>query len=189
MTSAGLLLHPVRLRIVQQFLGRGQLTTSALQQHLADVPSATLYRQVAALLDGDVLDVVDERRVRGAVERTYVLRSAAASVQSEEAAKMSEAEHRESFLTFVAGLLGDFDRYVERGDVDLARDLVGYHQRATNLSDEEMRDFIRDLRTVIEPRLHRAPSPERKRRLITTILMPDVDPSSPLGPDAAANPT
>jgi hypothetical protein len=102
---------------------------------------------------------------------------------------MSEAEHRESFLTFVAGLLGDFDRYVERGDVDLARDLVGYHQRATNLSDEEMRDFIRDLRTVIEPRLHHAPSPERKRRLITTILMPDVDPSSPLGPDAAANPT
>ena len=44
--SAGLLLHPVRLRIVQAFLGGRRLTTAQLRTALPDVSPATLYRQV-----------------------------------------------------------------------------------------------------------------------------------------------
>ena len=67
--TADLLLHPVRLLIVQAFLGdRGQ--TSELSSELADIPPASLYRHVARLVDAGVLAVVAERRVRGAVERT-----------------------------------------------------------------------------------------------------------------------
>ena len=75
-----LLLHPVRLRIVQAFLGDRALTTTALREELADIPPTSLYRQVARLVAAGVLMVVAERRVRGAVERTYVLRLSAASV-------------------------------------------------------------------------------------------------------------
>ncbi len=57
MTSADLLLHPVRLRIVQAFLGDRALTTTELQAELPDVPAASLYRQVARLVDGGVLGV------------------------------------------------------------------------------------------------------------------------------------
>jgi hypothetical protein len=34
---------------------------------------------------------------------------------------MSVEEHRQGFLTFVVGLLADFDRYLEDGDVDVGR--------------------------------------------------------------------
>ena len=78
MASADLLLHPVRLRIVQAFLGDRALTTGELHAELDDVPTASLYRHVAHLVDAGVLSVVAERRVRGAVERTYVMRAAAA---------------------------------------------------------------------------------------------------------------
>ena len=78
MASADLLLHPVRLRIVQAFLGDRALTTSGLRTELSDVPAASLYRHVARLVAGGVLAVVTERRVRGALERTYVLRTSAA---------------------------------------------------------------------------------------------------------------
>ena len=47
MSSADLLLHPIRLRIIQTFLGDRQLTTSQLRLEIADVAPATLYRQVA----------------------------------------------------------------------------------------------------------------------------------------------
>lgn len=47
----------------------------------ADVPPASLYRHVARLVDAGVLAVVAERRVRGAVERTHVLRTSAATVK------------------------------------------------------------------------------------------------------------
>lgn len=175
MGPADLLLHPVRLRIVQAFLGRGALTTAALRGELPDVPAATLYRQITVLLDGGVLEVIDERRIRGAVERTLVLHTAAANVTAQDAAAMSIDEHRRAFLTFVAALLGDFDRYLHRGDIDLARDFVGYRQAAVHLSDSEMEDFLADLRGVIEPRLNNAAAPDRVRRIITTILMPAPD--------------
>ena len=85
---------------------------------------------------------------------------------------MSVEEHRQAFMTFVAGLLGDFDRYLDGGDVDLARDLVGYRQSALNLSDAEMQEFLADLLEVIRPRLEYGPSPERVRRMFTTVVMP-----------------
>ncbi len=47
MTSADLLLHPVRLRIVQAFLADRALTTSELRTELPDVPTASLYRHIA----------------------------------------------------------------------------------------------------------------------------------------------
>ena len=50
-TSADLLLHPVRLRIVQAFLGDRALTTTSLRDELCDVPPTSLYRHVARLVD------------------------------------------------------------------------------------------------------------------------------------------
>src|SRR5215472_10164628 len=106
--TADLLLHPVRLRIVQAFLGDRALTTSDLAAELADIPPASLYRHVARLVDAGVLAVVAERRVRGALERTYVLRLQAATVGLDDVEAMTADDHRQAFMAFVAGLLGDF---------------------------------------------------------------------------------
>ena len=172
MASADLLLHPVRLRIVQCLLGDRSRTTGELRADLPDVAPATLYRHVATLHAAGLLEVVDERRVRGATERTYRLRDPAPAVGPAEAATMSVDEHRQAFTAFVAGLLGDFDRYLDGRDVDLARDLVGYRQAALYLSDDEMRRFLDDLVAVVRPLLDNRPSERRTRRMFTTVLMP-----------------
>jgi Helix-turn-helix domain len=175
MTTADLLLHPIRLRIVQAFLGDRALTTTELRAELPDVPAASLYRQVARLVNGGVLGVVAERRVRGARERTYVLRTAAASVSLDEVAKMSRDEHRQMFLAFVAGLIGDFDRYLARGDVDLLRDGVSYRLVGMWLDDAELKALARELVIAIQPRLANAPKPSRKRWIFGTIVLPGTD--------------
>ena len=172
MNTAELLIHPVRLRIVQALLGDRALTTADLRTRLADVSAATLYRQVATLLEADVLEVSEERKVRGAVERTYRLRPTSLVVDGAEAARLTPEQHAQAFLTFVAGLLGDFDRYLARGDVDLLRDNVGYRHLALHLSDEEVAELIADLQRVVRPRLELEATPGRKRRMLSTILMP-----------------
>ncbi|GGO12985.1 transcriptional regulator [Microbispora rosea subsp. aerata] len=172
MTTAELLLHPIRLRIVQALLGERMLTTADLRAELPDVPPATLYRQIAALVEGEVLEVAAERKVRGAFERTYRLRMANAHIGPEDAAGLSAEEHRQAFMTFVASLLADFDRYLARDDVDLGRDGVGYRQVAMYLNDEEFQDFLKDLRAVLTARLGNQPAPGRTRRILSTIVMP-----------------
>ena len=175
MTSADLLLHPVRLRIVQAFLGDRALTTSRLRDELPDVPPASLYRHVALLVDAGVLSVVAERRVRGAVERTYVLRVAAASVNLDEVERMSREDHRQALMAFVAGLLGDFDRYLSRDEIDLLRDGVGFRMAGVWLDDAELTEFLRELARVVQPRLANGPRPGRTRRLLGSVLLPGED--------------
>ncbi|MBV8220561.1 MAG: helix-turn-helix domain-containing protein [Solirubrobacterales bacterium] len=175
MTSADLLLHPVRLRIVQAFLGDRALTTTELRSELPDVPAASLYRHVARLVDAGVLGVVSERRVRGALERTYILRLAAANIGVGEFEKMTVDEHRQAFTAFVAGLLGDFDRYLARGDIDPVRDGVSYNLAAMWLDDAELSELRRDIARIFAPRLANAPGPGRKRRILGSVLLPGED--------------
>jgi Helix-turn-helix domain len=172
MATADLLLHPVRLRIVQAFLGDRALTTSELAAELPDVPAASLYRQVARLVGAGVLGIVAERRVRGALERTYVLRLSAASIGLDEVAAMSADEHRQAFLAFVAGLVGDFDRYLDRDDIDLLRDGVSYRMAGLWLDDAEYAELTRELVRVLQPRLANPPAPGRTRRILYSILLP-----------------
>jgi Helix-turn-helix domain len=177
MASADLLLHPVRLRIVQAFLGDRALTTQQLRTELPDVPAGSLYRQVAKLVEGGVLAVVSERRVRGALERTYVLRTSAARIGVNEIDAMSRDEHRQAFLAFVAGLIGNFDRYLEREQIDPLRDGASYNLAAMWLDNAELAELARELYIVFQPRIENPPRPGRTRRILATVLLPGADQS------------
>lgn len=172
MTSADLLLHPVRLRILQAFLGDRALTTSQLQAELPDVPPASLYRQVAKLVDAAVLSVVDERRVRGALERTYTLQTAAATVTPKDLANLSADDHRRMFFTFLAGIIREFDLYLEHGDIDLIRDGVSYRLSGMWLSKAEATKLAHDLNNVLLPAVGNKPRRGRKRWYFGSIALP-----------------
>lgn len=176
MASSDLLLNPVRMRIVQAFLGGRTLTTGELAAELSDVPPASLYRQVAKLVNGGVLAIIRERRVRGTVERTYALRAHAAAIGRAELAAMSPEDHRQRFLAFAAALIADFDRYLDSGDIDLTRDMVGYRMIALWLSDEELAECIREINDAIRSRLANSPKPGRRLRVLRTILLPGGEP-------------
>ena len=174
--SADLLLHPVRLRILQAFLGDRALTTSQLSAELADVPTASLYRHVARLVAGGALQVVAERRVRGAVERTYVLRQAGARVRLNEIAAMQADELRAMFIAFIASLLGDIDRYLSHGKPDLVRDGVAFGIEGLWLDDAEFAEMMRELYQVLDGRRANLPGKGRRRRLLASMLLPGDDP-------------
>jgi DNA-binding transcriptional ArsR family regulator len=167
-----LLLHPVRQRIVHAMSGGRLRTTSELGENLPDVPKTTLYRHVGLLAEAGVLEVAEERRVHGAVERLYRLRGDRAVVDADAAASMSLGDHRRGFAAATAALLAEFNAYLDRNGADPTADLVGYRQGILWLSRDELAEMIGALREVLASRMDNKPAPGRSPYLMSAIFFP-----------------
>lgn len=165
--------HPVRLRIIQQIGGRS-LTTAQLREALPEVTQATLYRHVSALLEAGMLAVVEERKVRGAVERTLALGEQMAHVDQEGLRAMSDAQLRSAFLVFLGQLAGDLDRVIDSDDAGL-REVLGFGRGAVYADVEDLAAIQAGLEKLLAP--YRQDHGEGKPRLgLATVLLPEVGP-------------
>jgi DNA-binding transcriptional ArsR family regulator len=170
------MLHPVRMRILMALTGSQGMTPLQISEALNDVPQATLYRHVNRLFKAGLLTVVDERPVRGTLEKVYALNRAAPTRLGNEAfAGLSKEDHLRYFTAFTVNLIDEFSRYLQHSSqVDLAADGVGYHQLGLFLSDEELAAFSQALNQALLPFIHNPDAPDRQKRLFTTILMPEI---------------
>ncbi len=171
--AAELLLHPVRLRVVQALAGGRRLSSGELAEELTDVPHATLYRHIKTLADAGVLAVVEERPARGTPQRVYALVESAGALSPEDLARATPDDHLRYFTVFLATLLASFGRYVRAGEPDLLADGVGYRQIPLELSDEEFAELAGRMNALLAPSLGNRPAPGRRRRMLTTIVIPD----------------
>ncbi|WP_067962854.1 helix-turn-helix domain-containing protein [Nocardiopsis trehalosi] len=171
-----LLAHPVRLRVIHALRGGRELTTGELCERVADVSKATVYRHVDVLAAGGVLEVAEERRVRGAVERRYRLRNDRASIDADTAASLSRGDHRRLFTTALAVLAAEYETYLGNDEADPAADQVGYRQHAVWLSPGELDQMIDGMRMAIAPHLPNEPTPDRTQYLISPIHFPITPP-------------
>jgi len=174
-TKANLMLHPIRLRIINLLYGR-TLTPQQIGAVMDDVAHATLYRHIKALTDGGVLEVVEERQVRGTVERVYTLKLDATRLTGDDVNDLSADEHEQYFTAFLFSLVEDFRRYLDISDTpNLQDDFVRYNKAALYLSAEEADALGQSITTLVTKFTTHPPAPERKRYLLTLVTMPDAD--------------
>ncbi len=172
-SKRALLLHPVRLRIVQALAGRSG-TPLELVERLGDVPQATLYRHLNQLEAGGLIEVVDTRQVRGGTERTYRVVSDAVSLGQADIADADRDELFRMFATFVGTLLTDYSAYLDTAtDIDFVADGVGFRQLPLWLDDEEFEAVARAINEAVGPYLQQEPTDTRRRRLLSIVVMPD----------------
>lgn len=190
MATANLLLHPVRMRILQTLIGSEPLTTAQLRDHLPDIAPATMYRHIATLTRAEVLEVASEKRVRGTTERSYQVRREKALVDEDARTTMNREDHRQAFTAFSGALMADFDRYLARDDAEPATDGVAYRQGAVWLTDEEFTALIEEIQDAVAARADSIPGDGRTRHILSFAVVPD-DPEKEQGkePDADASQT
>ena len=169
MDAVELLLHPVRLRIVHALSGGTTLTTAEIVAKLSGVSQATVYRQVALLADGGILEVDGEQRVRGFVERRYRLRPENAVI---DASRATVDDHRRIFPLAMAVLLAEFEAYLQRPDADPVRDQVGYRQHVVWMTDEERERLIEGMREAILKVVVNKSVDGRKAYFLSPLLFP-----------------
>ncbi len=151
MSKIDLLLHPIRIRIILA-LGAKPLTPGQIAQEISDVPQTSLYRHINALLDGGIIQVVDERPVRGTVEKVFALVAGATRIRPDEMEVVSDEDHLRYFMVFLSSLLQDFSTYLERhqGENDRMDD-TAYAKTVLHLTDEQYHQLNEQFRSLALP--------------------------------------
>lgn len=174
--KADVIFHPVRIRIVQALFGNRHLTAQQLLGATGGYSIATLYRHLNQLVQSEIVTVVEERSVRGTLEKVYgIAQKNAVTFQPEEVREISAQDQYRHFNTLIGTLLNDFGRYTGQEHFDRGEDGVIIRQSALNLTDEEARSLAVIFREAIEPHMQNLPGTGRRRRILTTILLPVVE--------------
>lgn len=172
MSKADVILHPVRMKIIQSLIKRS-LTVQELMEWLPDIPQATLYRQLKVLTESHVIYITEERKVRGTFERTYSLNKEAASVSLVEANELSKDDHMKYFMTFFANLMQGAEEYLEGNGLNMEKDGFGYRQVDLFLDQEEFNEFKQEFVAIVKKYASNEPNKMRRRRTLATMLIPE----------------
>ncbi|MGL4819058.1 MAG: helix-turn-helix domain-containing protein [Bacilli bacterium] len=166
------LMHPVRIQIILVFTHQETITTADLQAKLPHVAPATLYRHLGELVKHGLIVVTDERKIRGAFERTYQMPThpndlIAAEIDFQDATQLQQFFFQ--FLMFQQQLLV---QYVNRPNFNVVEDKFGFHSIPLTMTDEQFEAFNNDLRAVFTRYSDTPSQADTKTHLFSTILIP-----------------
>lgn len=138
-----IMLHPVRMRIVQELAARQSMTTTELCERIEDVPRTTMYRHIGILLDSSIASVVSEKKIRGSLERTLALNAG-------ELTKHNTLENAsQNALSFLMNRYTRFHKYFSGENPDPGRDKVFLNNTVLMMSDDEFDQFLSELRGLL----------------------------------------
>lgn len=170
-TKVELIVHPVRLRVLQA-LTLGPMTTQEIACELPDVPTSSLYRHIRVLLEGELVKVSGTRIVQGIQEKTYQL-SVQPRLTADDLAAVSKEDHMRYFTTYALTLLQDFSNYLEALDeVRMLEDRVGYNEFTFWATNEEIDAFGDQLNLAIQALMGLGPGKDRRKRKLSLVLHP-----------------
>ncbi|ARK28716.1 helix-turn-helix domain-containing protein [Halalkalibacter krulwichiae] len=171
--KADLMLHPVRMRIIQALMTYEEMNVQQLLEKLPDIPQATMYRHLKQLLDNELIEVTATNKVRGTIEKTYAVRKDKITLSESDLQNTSTEEHIRYFMAYQANLLNEFERYVTKHTPDKYKsDGMGYWQTTVNLTEQEMTQLGKELSEVIQKYARNKPTAERNPRTFATVFIP-----------------
>jgi hypothetical protein len=166
-----LVFHPVRMRLITAISGQ-QLTTNQLLQAIPEVPQATLYRHIGALIKGGVLEVADLRKIRGVEERMLRMKGPP-SVTRQDLKGKTRAELEQMAVVYVSELLSDLRRYLHgKKKADPFRDGVQVSKVKLYLSDGELAKLNGVILKMILAASKKKPASGRRGRIFSYAIVP-----------------
>ena len=169
--NTDLILHPIRMRIIQH-LSKGSATVNELKEWMADVPQATLYRHLNRLTENEIIYVIQERKIRGAVEKTYAMQEDSPYMSVEELNQLSGEEHLKLFMTFLSSVTGQARSYL-LNHPNPEEDSFGYNQLDLYLTPDELEELNEGMNELLSKYKSNRPSKENDKISLIQMLIPD----------------
>ena len=167
--------NPLMCRLLFEIDSRGQATTKELASTYSDIPQTSLYRYLSRMLNDGILEVVEERRVRGMVEKVYALKVSIEIDEKDLLCDDAAERYYKLFSQFSVGLLREFQEYTERGGIDIANDGSGFWLTPLYLNDKELDELAADIQALMNKRATCLPADGRKLRNVAVIITPPKD--------------
>jgi DNA-binding transcriptional ArsR family regulator len=170
--AIGELLHPVRMQILKALSKGREQTTRSLSAALPDVPQASLYRHLKALLRNGILTVSQETRVRGTVERTYRLAVDPIEELTLRAHQLEKDELLELFMSFMTAELSDFAEYLGDDDYPVEKDRLAFASTSLYLDDTELKTLAATLNSLMNEYGENEADPLRRLHKFSYTIIP-----------------
>ncbi|WP_153733330.1 helix-turn-helix domain-containing protein [Sporosarcina obsidiansis] len=150
-SKAELLLHPVRMKIVLSLMQHQEgLSTKEMVKIIQDVPQATLYRHIQVLLESDVIQVVDERKVRAVTEKYYGLNEEAARLDMDDWRNLSKEKKLNYFSYYQMVLMSQYQNYLTSLESNKTKeDMSTISLLELRLSEDQLNDFQNELNELM----------------------------------------
>ena len=163
------LTNPTRVRIFFEIHGKERLTTKNLLDTFPEIAQPTMYRHLKAMLDDGMLKVVDERKVRGAVEKTYAI-NLDFGADIERIITENDGEgYLQLFTQYIMGIVAEFTEYSKSENINIVEDLSGFSVAPMYVTNEELVEALTKISEIIMPLLQNKPTEGRKLRNFYTI--------------------
>ncbi len=130
-----------------------------------------MYRQLKRLTDDGLIEVVDEVKKRGTVERTYApVKSVFEDMESILRSNPSEMFFS-MFMQYVLSFVQQFREFCDNPDADLTHD-AGFSMSPVLATNEEINGAMREIADIIRRLRENEPAEGRKFHTIGLILSP-----------------
>lgn len=166
-----LILHPVRMKIIQCLEEGRRLTVQQMQERMPHVAQATLYRQVNRLVEAGFVLAVEENQVRGTIERVFALK--AVPDITFDATQVTKEELLQNFVVFLTNHVSNYDAYLRQEHANVVDDLVTYRQGRVYLTREEQKELLGQIRELLRSAGRNEPSPGRRPIQVTSMWIPE----------------
>jgi DNA-binding transcriptional ArsR family regulator len=173
--ALALIVHPVRLRIIQSLVRRAR-TTHQIAAALPDVPVSSLYRHLRLLLEGGYIEIASTRSVNGIEEKTYQLRdSQPALLADHDFEGLDKTGLQQAFSLLTGMILTSFQAYLDATpDPDWKRDRLGCAEFTFFATPDEYDVLWKQIWGLLHSAETQPPAPGRVPRKVAVAGYPGV---------------
>lgn len=164
--------NPVKCKLLLEIHSQGKATAKHLADTYNDMSQATLYRHLKKMLNDGILQVVEEKQVRGTVEKTYSLAYDINSNMETMVEENSGDLYMQYFMQYIFGFAKQFQEYCQSPNINIKEDMTGFSLSPLYLSDDELTSLVTSISQIINAVKSNGPNPERKLRTIGVIVSP-----------------
>ena len=166
------LLNPIDSQLLLAIQSHGRASAKDLMRLFPDIPQATLYRHLTKMLSAGVIEVAEEKRIRGATVRIYApvpfLQAELRALSEQHSANL----YLQLFIQFTSGLLKEFRAYAADPAADPLRDGTGFSLCPIRATRAEIEEACEKIREILEPLRHNPPAPGRALHTFATVVTP-----------------